>query len=254
MIDPAAPQKLRDAIMSQAGGFLANPVRVNSVTCEVCAAPIESRYTHCARCQKAIWDGHQLADLVGSTTYAKRAHQTGTIMHGYNSNPPQRQHQVVVQLLLADALTTHRECAEKIVDETITRWASVPSLTKERSWHPLRDLVRPVMVSTPQTLVRAAERWSDPRAVTPSNFIVEKGVDGEHVLLIDDTWTTGGQAQSVAVSLKDAGASHVTIYTVARWLDDTWPPTKDFLAARRAMNPRPRFDPTICPFTHSACP
>jgi adenine/guanine phosphoribosyltransferase-like PRPP-binding protein len=38
------------------------------------------------------------------------------------------------------------------------------------------------------------------------------------VLLLDDTWTSGGTAQSAAVALKRAGARSVTVVVVGRHL------------------------------------
>ena len=249
MIDASVSEQLRDALMREAGGFLANPIRQPNVTCEVCAAPIDDQYSVCAACISASRGayGHELADLVGSSTYAKPQHQTGYMMHGYKATSPQQQHQTVVQLLLADALLTHRECAEALGGVPISAWASVPSLTKKRTSHPLRGLVTPMLTGTPEIEITATEKWTTQRQVTPTNFTIDAQPDGEHVLVVDDTWTTGAQSQSVAAGLKAAGASRVTIYTVARWLDENWPPTKAFLAARKKMVPKPKFDANVCP-------
>lgn len=43
-------------------------------------------------------------------------------------------------------------------------------------------------------------------------------VRGRHVLLVEDTWTTGGNAQSAALTLRHGGAASVTIVALARWL------------------------------------
>jgi adenine/guanine phosphoribosyltransferase-like PRPP-binding protein len=39
------------------------------------------------------------------------------------------------------------------------------------------------------------------------------------VLLIDDTWTTGGRAQSAAIALHDAGAAKVAAVVLGRHFD-----------------------------------
>ena len=71
-----------------------------------------------------------------------------------------------------------------------------------------------------------------------------------HVLVIDDTWATGGRAQSLVLSLRDAGASHVSVLVLARWLNPAWQPTERYLAE----NPHVDFDPKICPVTGGDCP
>ena len=248
----SASDQIRAALISQGGGFLANPVLEARVTCAICAGPVSS-FVHCMKCNAAIGaDG--AADLIGSTTYAKPEHQTGYMMYGYKAAAPQEQHQQVVRLILADALMSHRACAETLVGAPITGWTTVPSLTKRREAHPLRDMARPFMAGTAEISVSASDSPRTPRSITPENFRVASQVAGGHVMVVDDTWTTGSQAQSVAVQLRRAGSDYVTIYTVARWLDPNWGPTQTFLAARRAMRPRPRFDASMCPFTHGDCP
>ena len=39
------------------------------------------------------------------------------------------------------------------------------------------------------------------------------------VLLVDDTWTTGGRAQSAAIALHDAGAARVAVVVLGRHFD-----------------------------------
>ena len=48
---------------------------------------------------------------------------------------------------------------------------------------------------------------------------------GEHVLLIDDTWTTGGHVQSAAAALKAAGAGRVVAVVLGRHLNASYADT-----------------------------
>jgi len=70
------------------------------------------------------------------------------------------------------------------------------------------------------------------------------------VLLIDDTWTSGGHAHSAALSLRNAGAARVSVLVVARWLKEDYGNNKQFLADLAARD----FDPRICPWTGGPCP
>jgi predicted amidophosphoribosyltransferase len=47
---------------------------------------------------------------------------------------------------------------------------------------------------------------------------VNSHVRGRRVLLIEDTWTSGGNAQSAALILRRGGAASMTIVAIARWL------------------------------------
>lgn len=44
------------------------------------------------------------------------------------------------------------------------------------------------------------------------------------VLLVDDTWTTGGRAQSAAIALHDAGAARVAVVVLGRHFDRDFGP------------------------------
>ena len=60
------------------------------------------------------------------------------------------------------------------------------------------------------------------RAIAPSTFSLDGSYSDEtlrHVLLIDDTWTSGGTAESASIMLKQSGAQRVTIYCLERIID-----------------------------------
>jgi hypothetical protein len=82
-------------------------------------------------------------------------------------------------------------------------------------------------------------------AVTPE---YAARVAGAHVLLVDDTWTSGANMQSAAVALKDAGATRVTALAVVRWLRWDW---DDHAALLRTL--AQPFDPLHCPVSGGTC-
>jgi orotate phosphoribosyltransferase len=47
-------------------------------------------------------------------------------------------------------------------------------------------------------------------------------LDGEPVLLVDDTWTTGANAQSAAAALRSAGAGRVATVVIGRHVNRGW--------------------------------
>jgi adenine/guanine phosphoribosyltransferase-like PRPP-binding protein len=71
-----------------------------------------------------------------------------------------------------------------------------------------------------------------------------------HVLLIDDTWTTGGHAQSATLTLCKSGAARVSALVVARWLKEDYGDNKRFIAELANRD----YDPSICPWTGGRCP
>jgi hypothetical protein len=90
------------------------------------------------------------------------------------------------------------------------------------------------------------------RVVSASRFEVvpKRDLSRRHILVLDDTWTTGSNAQSAALTLRHAGAEHVSVMVVGRWLSQTYGNNADFIKTRL----RGDYDPKICPVTGGACP
>lgn len=69
------------------------------------------------------------------------------------------------------------------------------------------------------------------------------------MLLIDDTWASGGHAQSAATALHRAGAAKVSLLVAARWINEDYGDNASFIRGL-TMD----FNPAICPWTGGACP
>jgi hypoxanthine-guanine phosphoribosyltransferase len=68
-------------------------------------------------------------------------------------------------------------------------------------------------------------------------------LSSQHVLILDDVWTTGSTAQSAALAVRRAGAAAVSVMVVGRWLNPDRRGTADFIATWLQRD----FDPDICP-------
>jgi hypothetical protein len=90
------------------------------------------------------------------------------------------------------------------------------------------------------------------RVVSASKFeiVPKRSLRGQHILVLDDTWTTGSNTQSAALTLRQAGAQHVTVMVVGRWLSQTYGNNAEFIKTRL----RHDYDPGICPVTGGDCP
>ena len=96
----------------------------------------------------------------------------------------------------------------------------------------------------------AAADVQRPRDVNPAHFVTDGELPrGSHVLLIDDTWTSGGHAQLV-IALHRAGAAWVSLLVVARWIKEDFANNANFL---RGLADRD-YNPAICPWTGGVCP
>ncbi len=240
-------ERLRSLLVSTAGGYLRNPVRQDFVTCAVCTTP-SSGYRLCSPCNRQRCCGQPLADAVAPLSYAVAGRQSGYVMRGYKAQPPLDEHRAVVALLIILALTTHSDCAAEVVRTRLTHWATVPSLPAKPGEHPLHKIVSGVMPE-PEVSLTAAASVANARDLNRDHFhVASRLTSGSHVLLLDDTWTSGGHAQSAVLALRDAGANHVSVLVVARWIREDFGDNAQFL---RDLSD---YDPAICPWTGAECP
>jgi hypothetical protein len=103
---------------------------------------------------------------------------------------------------------------------------TVPSSDRARDEnHPLRrivaELVGPTRERHERLLLRSRVAVG-PRAFSRDKFTATRALHGEPVLLLDDTWTTGANAQSAAAALKDAGAGPIAAVVIGRHLKREW--------------------------------
>jgi predicted amidophosphoribosyltransferase len=240
--------RLRAVLVSRAGGYLYNPVRVEGRTCVVCARPV-SGHERCYKCQQHR--GHDgLADATAFLTYAVAGQQSGYVMRGYKAPQPLPEHRTIVTLLLYAGLAGHARCAAVLAGSPVTHWATVPSLPAKSGEHPFHRLVGRL---APGAEVRlSATEWTDyARAASPDHFSAEGPLPaGSHVLLMDDTWASGGHAQSAALALRRAGAGRVSSLVAGRWINREDGNNAAFLRdlAKRDYEPR------VCPWTGGDCP
>ena len=76
-----------------------------------------------------------------------------------------------------------------------------------------RDRYQPVLAPGP-------DASAEGRTVLVGRYRATQALaGGPAVLLIDDTWTTGGRAQSAAIALHDAGAAKVAVVILGRHFD-----------------------------------
>ena len=101
--------------------------------------------------------------------------------------------------------------------------ATVPSKSIDR------DEQRPQLRTIVGTWCHpTADRWrrvlqpADPavldRSFSEARYVADGAAEGKRVLLIDDTWTTGGAMQSAAAALRQAGAQAVAGIVIGRHL------------------------------------
>lgn len=221
-----------DRLLDDSAGSYLQTVRYESrqnLLCPVCGGFKNPRYDECRSCgmiaDQAFAAGlsDRLADRIACGVYATEpSSQTLKMMYGYKEpHPISPDYRRNVRALIALAVIGHGACLNELSDMPVTGWAMVPSTKSSPRFgrsHPLHDIIAGLLPNLPEIRLvstRTKSRSLDPSAFTLPNTADRRFLSG-NVLLIDDSWVTGGTIQSAAVRLKLEGATQVSVYCVAR--------------------------------------
>jgi hypothetical protein len=108
--------------------------------------------------------------------------------------------------------------------------AVVPSGQGRPGAHPLAGIVRSC-TDLPWVRLSVAPGVIHVRGVAVDWLRADAGAAGADVLVVDDTWVSGGSAQSAAAALKLGGARRVAIVVLGRHVNPGDPRSVNFLAA-----------------------
>lgn len=250
MLDTSTLRQFEQALVATAGGYLRNPVRIANKTCAVCATPVDG-YTRCFPCQSHLAaNGQQLADAVAPLTYAAGGQQAAYMMRLYKAPQPVGDHLSVVSMLMWVAISLHTKCIGALSGLPVTHWSAVPSLPPKPGEHPLHRIVAVNPPAASEAPLLAVAGVNDPRDAGYGHFVSPTALPPRsHVLVLDDTWTKGGHAQSAALTFRQAGAVKVSILVAARWINLGYGGNEEFIRQLKID-----YSPRICPWTGSVCP
>ena len=252
--------RLTARLHTEVGAFFCNTRRGALGICAVCTGPATDMVCPQCRDARAVF-GTGIADLVVPLAYAKGrmspTHQSEHHVHRYKHPrfpAPKCVRDLSLMILAGSRL--HGAC----IVQKVGWWGAVtfvPSATRPGSTHPVAELARQIPqvgLGAQRILLGlgpgAHESGRAPRSdwfVVPPEFVPV--VVGRHVLVVDDTWVSGGKAQSAALALKAAGATAVTVLCVARWLHYDWPDHKRLIESLQET-----YNARMCPVTGGTCP
>jgi len=186
--------------------------------CRTCWTFIDPAFSTCYPC------GHQpeCLDVVVPITYSEHQGQLHTALRNYKDGAsPSIRRQAAIRLaaILWRFLRMHEECVAAAAGvEEFDLVTIVPSSDLKRDKRsPFRELtgwIEPVKSRMLQTLEPTGE--VEGREFDANRFRTVGDVSGQSVLLLDDTWTTGGHAQSASRALLEAGATNVALVVIGR--------------------------------------
>ena len=230
------------------GNFMLGP-RAGPEVCETCFNFTDG-YPRCYACAH----GESWLDAVAPISYSVAHEQLHHALASYKrlSGEPARRLRAELAALLWRHLLEHERCVSRAAGVAGFELVStVPSSACERdAQHPLQHMAGTLVAPTRDRYERLLECSGNavaPRRFHRDKFRARRSLEGEAVLLIDDTWTTGASAQSAAAALKTAGAGAVAVVVIGRHLNREWHEND-----RRLRGLTRPFDWTRCAFCHPA--
>ena len=207
------------------------------MTCRTCRGPTPAGLARCYQCDLALNQaGALLADAVAPIGYAVRGGPLAGELWRYKSDRAGAAESAQrLRELLAGYLRDHGHSlpAAAGMAGSPQLAAVVPSGRGRPGGHPLTGLVRSCVDVPLVGLSVAPAGAAHGRGVDPGWLRLDGIVAGADVLVVDDTWVSGGSAQSAAVALKLAGARRVAIVVIGRHVNPDDPRSAEFVAELR---------------------
>lgn len=231
-----------------------------SHVCKVCCGPVGDDHAMCYQCNTAHRiarvDKAQLADHTAFIIYALQSTDNATgskssdmalaDMYAYKHSSEQAARRDEARRRIAALLyaSLHTREARKEIGGPF----EVVTVVPPRSGAYPSDLSRVVNLALKKIpvlpLAQSTLTWTNGENLHDRQFDTKRftvtdptQVHGSRILLIEDTWVSGANAQSAAVALKGAGATQVTVLTVARMLDASYTPGTYLCRSYRSLPP-----------------
>ena len=202
----------------------------------MCRGPRRVGYAECFSCSRVLAQVSRPCRRVAPVSLYELGSPLHRALRAYKDggSPGVRaRYTSVVVGLLAGFLAAHASCVGAGASPPWDLATTVPS-TSGAVPHPLEQVLATVpWLKHRRSLVRTAVALGHLRA-HDRGFEVSDAVQGQRVLVLDDTWTSGARAQSAASALAVAGAVVVAVVPLGRFVDPTWSPRVARWWSRRA--------------------
>lgn len=208
--------------------------------CRTCHGPAGAGFARCHQCELARRAaGGLLADTVAVAGYAVRGGPLAGDLRRYKSGGAGEaavaQSRARLGALLARFLRQHGEAVWQAAGMAAgpAAVAVVPTGQGRPGPHPLLGIVGSCL---PLPLIPLAVNPAVPhgRGVSVGWLVAGRAAAGADVLVVDDTWVSGGSAQSAAAALKLSGAGRVAVVVLGRHVNPDDPVSARFLREEQA--------------------
>ncbi len=222
--------------------------------CPMCTIPMYDTWPYCFACKTAreTLPAAELPIRLAFLTYAGATRQSLTDVYEYKNDPPSRSAQIRLSVVMYLFTGIHGRCLLASSQHPINAVVTVPS-GRGRSPHPLDNFLRyfPDEWKTVRAAYQGPPRNGRATAINPELFQFSRPINGEHILILEDSWVQGKNALGMAASAYRNGAVEVTVVSIARMLDRAFGANAPWLATTVATS---LYDPFFCPVTRGTCP
>jgi predicted amidophosphoribosyltransferase len=205
-----------------------NIVAAGPGVCRVCWRFMDPDFETCYRC------AHQpdCLDVMVPITYSEHLGQMHLALRNYkdaNSTAIRRHDAIRLSAILWRFLRDHESCVARAAGvDGFDLVTIVPSSKPERDKHSafaeLTGWIEPIKERLQRTLEPTGE--VEGREFDSSRYRAIVDLSGKSALLLDDTWTSGGHAQSAAHALTEAGAQKVALVVIGRHVRRDYEPVQ----------------------------
>lgn len=188
--------------------------------CGICGTA-SGDFPRCWQCNQARHVLVKRASAVVPIALAVKGGQLARDLSGYKNSgrAAARDHmRVGLAAVLWRWLSDHEPCVAAAAGiDAFPLVTHVPS-TSGRTTEPVQDIISLVgaIRERHDRLLEPVPDSPPGREARTDRYRVTRRLSGEPVLLIDDTWTTGGHAQSAAFALRSGGAGPVGLVVIGR--------------------------------------
>jgi hypothetical protein len=155
-------------------------------------------------------------------------HQLHHQLRHYKGEPSEMSRSFLIKTaaILGYFLQLHSDCISEAAGGPWDLITSVPSSTEREGEHPLVRAIKllPDIRDEYVPLLRRGEQPMTHVLASDEGFEPIRELDGERIVLIDDTFTSGARAQSAASALNNAGATVAAIVPIGRVITPSFGP------------------------------
>lgn len=197
--------------------------------CAVCWTAVDPDFHLCFQCNAARNEfRRRLADVVVPIALAVKreqlAHELWHYKYDVDASVRARLRMRLAAILWRFLGQHENHIAQAVHVAKFDVVTTVPGTREREGSHPLEDIVGTMVGQTESRfeplLALGPAATAQQHTLAANRYRATRTLRGDPaVLVIDDTWTTGGNAQSAALSLRLAGAATVAIVVIGRHFD-----------------------------------